>query len=268
MVQDTKLYDVLGEQASLAIRPRRTLRRLNPFSLSSLSLSQASLPTARYTRSAPTASLASCRTDIPSRVLKAAELKKAYRSLSLRHHPDRQASSNGTDGPPPDHSKFQEIQNAYETLSDPERRDEYDHFGEKGARGAGAGGGMDEEEFMNSFMDSMFGPPPGMGRGGGPPPRPRQRRKTQTPPSEIDLALTLEELYCGCTKTIAIERKRTCASCKGTGAKPNKQAKPCVKCNGQGQTFAMRTMGAYMVRQPVMCSACEGRGLRVRDQDQ
>ncbi|GAA5985479.1 hypothetical protein JCM5350_004012 [Sporobolomyces pararoseus] len=200
-----------------------------------------------------------------------AELKKAYRSLSLQFHPDRQASS--SDGAPPDHSKFQEIQNAYETLSDPEKRDEYDHFGEKGARG-GMGGGMDEDEFMNSFMDQMFGMGPGMGMGGGGPPpggggsRPRQRRKTQTPPSQIDLHLTLEELYCGCTKTIGVERTRTCTSCKGSGAKPNKQAKPCVKCNGQGQTFAMRTMGAYMVRQPVMCSACDGKGLRVRDQDQ
>lgn len=132
------------------------------------------------------------------------------------------------------------------------------------------GGGMDEEEFMNSFMDQMFGgggmggPPPGAGAGG----RPRQRRKTQTPPSQIDLHLTLEELYCGCTKTIGLERTRTCTSCKGSGAKPNKHAKPCVKCSGQGTTFAMRTMGAYMVRQPVMCNACEGRGLRVRDQDQ
>jgi DnaJ family protein A protein 2 len=198
-------------------------------------------------------------------------LKKAYRSLSLQFHPDRQASTStsgsGGQGQPPDHSKFQEIQNAYETLSDPERRDEYDHFGEKGARGGM--GGMDQDDFMNSFMDQMFG---GGGMGGGPPPssnRPRQRRKTQTPPSSIDLHLTLEELYCGCPKrTIAIERTRTCFNCKGSGARLGKQAKACVKCDGQGQTFAMRTMGAYMVRQPVMCSACQGRGIRVRDQDQ
>ncbi|GAA5872061.1 hypothetical protein JCM16303_000963 [Sporobolomyces ruberrimus] len=199
------------------------------------------------------------------------DLKKAYRKLSLKHHPDRQQQQQSTSQGPPDHSKFQEIQNAYEILSDPEQRDDYDTYGEKGSRG-GMGGGMDEEEFMNSFMDQMFGggmggpPPPGTGGGSGG--RPRQRRKTQTPPSQIDLHLTLEELYCGCTKTIGLERTRTCTSCKGSGAKPNKHAKPCVKCSGQGTTFAMRTMGAYMVRQPVMCNACEGRGLRVRDQDQ
>ncbi|GAA5926501.1 uncharacterized protein JCM15063_000293 [Sporobolomyces koalae] len=197
-----------------------------------------------------------------------AELKKAYRSAALEFHPDRQSSS--TEGAAaPDHSMFQEIQNAYETLSDPERRDEYDHFGEKGARGGG-GGGPSDEDFMNSFMDQMFGAGPGPSSFGGPEPRSRQqrRRKTQTPPSQIDLYLSLEELYCGCTKTLAVERTRTCSLCTGSGARPGKQPKPCVKCNGQGQTFAMRTMGSYMVRQPVMCSACSGRGIRVRDQDQ
>ncbi|GAA6060697.1 hypothetical protein JCM10212_005079 [Sporobolomyces blumeae] len=203
------------------------------------------------------------------------DLKKAYHKLSRVHHPDKAQQS--ASGEPPDHSKFQEIQGAYETLSDPERRDEYDTFGEKGARGAGAGaGGMDEDDFMESFMDQMFGPGgmggmgggmPGMGGGRGHSARPRQRRKTQSPPSAIDLHVSLEELYCGCTKALGIERTRTCATCKGSGAKPGRQAKPCVRCDGQGSTFAMRQMGAYMVRQPVMCPACDGRGLRVKDQD-
>ncbi|GAA5966027.1 hypothetical protein JCM21900_004928 [Sporobolomyces salmonicolor] len=205
-----------------------------------------------------------------------AELKKSYRRLCLIHHPDKQASSSDQ---PADHSKFQEIQGAYEILSDASRREEYDTYGEKGARGGmggGGPGGMDEDEFMQDFMEQMFGggfgmpgmgmggPPPGGAAGGG---RPRQRRKTQTPPSQIDLHVTLEEVFCGCSKSLAIERTRTCATCQGSGARPGRQAKPCVKCSGQGTTFAMRQMGAYMVRQPVMCSACEGRGLKVRDQD-
>jgi len=131
---------------------------------------------------------------------------------------------------------------------------------------------MDEDEFMNDFMAQMFsgmgGGPPGGAGGGNQNQRPRQRRKTQTPPSQIDLHLTLEELYCGCTKHIGVERTRTCTTCKGTGARIGKQAKPCVRCDGQGTSFAMRQMGSYMVRQPVMCGACQGRGLRVRDQDQ
>jgi len=245
MVQDTKLYDVLGKRCSLS----KLFAHLDSHVL----------PSSLHSGVDP-----SCTES---------ELKKAYRKLSLVHHPDRQSSSTSSTEPP-DHSKFQEIQNAYETLSDPTKRQEYDEFGEKGSRnsGGGMGGGMDEDEFMNDFMAQMFsgmgGGPPGGAGGGNQNQRPRQRRKTQTPPSQIDLHLTLEELYCGCTKHIGVERTRTCTTCKGTGARIGKQAKPCVRCDGQGTSFAMRQMGSYMVRQPVMCGACQGRGLRVRDQDQ
>lgn len=126
---------------------------------------------------------------------------------------------------------------------------------------------------FHDFFAEMFGgvppgfggpPPPGGGGGGG---RPRQKRKTQTPPSVVDLPLTLEELYTGCAKHLAVERTRTCATCAGSGAKPGRQAKPCVKCSGQGQTFAMKQMGPYIQRVPIRCTLCEGRGLKVRDQD-
>jgi len=130
---------------------------------------------------------------------------------------------------------------------------------------------------FQDFFAEMFGggagvppgfggpPPPGAGAGAGG--RPRQRRKTQTAPSEVELPVTLEELYTGCAKTLAVERTRTCGTCTGTGARPGKQAKPCVKCSGQGQTYAMKQMGPYIQRVPVRCSSCEGRGLKVRDQD-
>ncbi|CEQ42068.1 SPOSA6832_03837, partial [Sporobolomyces salmonicolor] len=153
------------------------------------------------------------------------ELKKSYRRLCLIHHPDKQASSSDQ---PADHSKFQEIQGAYEILC------------------SAAGSACPE-----------------WGWAGHPP----EEQREEGARGNIDLHVTLEELFCGCSKSLAIERTRTCATCQGSGAKPGRQAKPCVKCSGQGTTFAMRQMGAYMVRQPVMCSACEGRGLKVRDQD-
>ncbi|TNY19315.1 hypothetical protein DMC30DRAFT_448066 [Rhodotorula diobovata] len=198
-----------------------------------------------------------------------AEIKKAYRKLALRHHPDKQSST--TDGAPADPTRFQEIQHAWEVLSDPDQRADYDEFGEKGS--GGGGGGAGDEEMFHDFFAEMFGgvppgfggpPPPGGGGGGG---RPRQKRKTQTPPSVVDLPLTLEELYTGCAKHLAVERTRTCATCAGSGAKPGRQAKPCVKCSGQGQTFAMKQMGPYIQRVPIRCTLCEGRGLKVRDQD-
>lgn len=129
---------------------------------------------------------------------------------------------------------------------------------------------MDADAFFNDVFADMFGGgmgghPHSHGPAGGP--RPRQRRKTQTPPSQVDLSVSLEELFCGAHKTLLVERTRTCASCSGSGAKPNREAKPCVKCSGQGQTYAMRQMGPYVQRVPVKCTACQGRGLKVRDQD-
>lgn len=119
-------------------------------------------------------------------------------------------------------------------------------------------------EMFGGVPPGFGGPPPPGGGGGG---RPRQKRKTQTPPSVVDLPLTLEELYTGCAKHLAVERTRTCATCAGSGAKPGRQAKPCVKCSGQGQTFAMKQMGPYIQKVPIRCTLCEGRGLKVRDQD-
>ncbi|GAA6017754.1 hypothetical protein JCM10207_000485 [Rhodosporidiobolus poonsookiae] len=196
-----------------------------------------------------------------------AELKKAYRKLALQHHPDKQKGAG--DGPV-DSSKFQEIQHAWEVLGDAASREEYDELGDPRDRNSRGGGGPDAAGFEDFFAE-MFGgggfggPPPGMGGGGA---RPRQRRKTQTAPSEVELPVTLEELYAGAEKTIGVERTRSCGTCKGSGAKPGREAKPCVKCDGQGQTYAMRQAGPYMARVPVKCSLCNGRGLRVRDQDQ
>ncbi|BGP20133.1 hypothetical protein JCM10213_000783 [Rhodosporidiobolus nylandii] len=196
-----------------------------------------------------------------------AELKKAYRKAALQHHPDKQTP--GADGQV-DSSKFQEIQHAWEVLSDPQSREEYDELGDPRDRAPGGGGGMDEAEAFQDFFAEMFGgggpgfggPPPGMGGG-----RPRQKRKTQTAPSEVELPVTLEELYAGVEKSIGVERTRTCGTCSGSGAKHGRQAKPCVKCNGQGQTFAMRQAGPYIQRVPIKCQLCKGQGLKVRDQD-
>lgn len=197
-----------------------------------------------------------------------AELKKGYRKAALQHHPDKQTSTDG----PVDSTKFQEVQRAWEILSDPDSRAEYDELGDPQERDDhGRGGGMDEEAFQDFFAEmfgggGMGGPPPGFG-GAGPGGRPRQKRKTQTDPSEVELPVSLEELYAGAQKSLGVERTRSCGGCSGSGAKPGRQAKPCVKCNGQGSTYAMRQMGPYMSRVPIACPLCKGRGLRVRDQD-
>lgn len=133
-----------------------------------------------------------------------AEIKKAYRRLCLMHHPDK----NGGDD-----THFVKVQTAYEVLADPESRESYDAFGPDG----GKGGMHDEGDFMDDMFASMFGGGMGGGmpRGAGGPRRAPPRRKTQTAPSEVQQFVTLEELYKGAEKTIAIERTRTCGICKG-----------------------------------------------------
>ncbi|KAL8277563.1 hypothetical protein RQP46_009995 [Phenoliferia psychrophenolica] len=197
------------------------------------------------------------------------EIKKAYRRLSLIHHPDRQSGASGS-STPVDNSKFQEIQNAYETLSDPERRARYDRFGEGGGGGRGGPGGMDdfdEEDLMGAFFGGAFGGPPpgrrGPAGGGGP----RQRQKTQTQPSKVELKVTLEELYNGKEATMEIQRARTCGGCQGSGARAKTKPRPCTKCQGQGILYAIRGVGPFVQRVPVECPECEGKGSKVRAQD-
>ncbi|GAA5956713.1 hypothetical protein JCM8115_000656 [Rhodotorula mucilaginosa] len=204
------------------------------------------------------------------------QIKKAYRKLALQHHPDKQATS--PDGTPADSTKFQQIQHAWEILSDPDKRADYDEWGEEGSRARGGAGAYDDDDDLfgagADFFADLFGgggggggfggPRPGAGGGGG---RPRQRRKTQTAPSQVELSVTLEELYTGAHKTLLVERARTCTTCTGTGAKAGRQPKPCVRCNGQGETYHMRQMGPYIQRTPARCTACRGTGLKVRDQD-
>ncbi|KAK4698222.1 hypothetical protein P7C70_g8060, partial [Phenoliferia sp. Uapishka_3] len=163
-----------------------------------------------------------------------------------------------------------EIQNAYETLSDPESREKYDLYGSDAGRGGGGGGssGMDEEDLMNAFFGGQFGGggggrrAPG-GAGGGP----RSRRKTQTSPSVVELKVTLEELYNGKEATIEIQRARTCGTCHGTGAKAKAKPRQCFKCQGNGIVYAMQNMGPFVQRIPVECPICDGRGQTFRDQD-
>lgn len=133
--------------------------------------------------------------------------------LCLIHHPDKQASNSST---PADSTKFQSIQNAYEVLSDAEKRESYDAYGKepRGGRGGGGGGGGD----MDDIFASMFGGGGGgggrghnHGPGGGRP----EKKKTQTEPSVVKLSVTLEELYNGKEKKMDIQRSRKCGTCAG-----------------------------------------------------
>uniref|UniRef100_A0A7S0T5D9 Uncharacterized protein n=1 Tax=Erythrolobus madagascarensis TaxID=708628 RepID=A0A7S0T5D9_9RHOD len=172
------------------------------------------------------------------------ELKKAYRKLAVKHHPDKGG----------DVEKFQEISHAFEVLSDPEKRQIYDTYGEQALKeGAGAGGGFHD---ANDIFEAMFG---GSFFGGGSSRRSRGPRKSED--VQYPIKVTLEDLYKGKTAKLAITRHRVCTFCKGKGASSPDAVAPCGECGGKGIRVQFRQVGPGMVQQvQSVCSSCQGAG--------
>ncbi|PWN39770.1 DnaJ-domain-containing protein [Ceraceosorus guamensis] len=195
------------------------------------------------------------------------ELKSAYKKLSLTHHPDK-----NPDDPIGASARFQEISQAYETLSDEGSREMYDRFGldglAGGSSGAGAQGyGMDGMD-MDDIFASMFGGGMGMGMGsggGGPPPH---RRPQKGESSSIPYSVTLEDLYRGRVAHFNLQRNILCAACSASGARPGAQRSTCAKCSGKGKVQKLRSVGGGMVAQSWgECDACSGEGRKTREKD-
>lgn len=169
------------------------------------------------------------------------EIKKAYRRLAMKHHPDRNANNKEAE------EKFKEIKEAYEVLADSRKRAAYDQFGHAAMDGMGGmgGGGMGGMNFSDIFGD-MFGDIFGGGRGG--PQRGADLHFT--------LDISLEDAVFGKTAEITIPSLTGCADCKGTGAKPGTSAVTCVDCGGYGQVRMQQ--GFFTVQQT--CPSCFGKG--------
>ena len=191
-----------------------------------------------------------------------ATLKKAYRKLAKKYHPDMNPGDKEAE------AKFKEATEAYGVLSDPDKRRQYDQFGhaafENGGGGAGAGGfggfdfgGGDMGDIFGDIFGDLFG-------GGG-----SRRRANNGPMKGANLRavvhITFEEAVFGCQKELEINLKDTCTTCHGTGAKPGTSPETCSKCNGTGQiTYTQQTMFGS-VRNVTTCPDCNGTGKIIRD---
>ncbi|MDO5397259.1 MAG: molecular chaperone DnaJ [bacterium] len=186
-----------------------------------------------------------------------ADLKKAYRKAAVKYHPDRNPGNKEAE------EKFKEINEAYQVLSDPDKKAKYDRFGHAGvdpSYGGGAGG-FNGAGFDFGDLGDIFGDIFGGGFGGG---RRRNGPKRGRDVQQI-VDVTFEEAAFGCKKKLNVTMSEKCTSCNGTGAKPGTSPEKCTFCNGTGQTVQQqRTMFGYS-NVVSTCQHCRGTGQIIKN---
>lgn len=188
------------------------------------------------------------------------ELKKAYRKLALKYHPDKNPGNKEAE------EKFKEAAEAYEVLNNPDKRSRYDRFGHSGvgsAAGGGFGGGMSMDDIFSHFGD-IFEDIGGFGFGnfGG---SRSGRRVMKGSNLRVKVHLNLKEIITGVEKKIKVNKLVTCKTCNGSGAKSGSSPSVCSTCNGRGQvTKVTRTILGHMQTSSV-CHVCNGTGQVIKD---
>jgi len=179
----------------------------------------------------------------------AAELKRAYRKLAMELHPDRNPGDHAAE------AKFKEASEAYQVLSDPDKRMRYDRFGHAGPSAGFGGGFHDVGDIFSAFSD-IFGDLFGGRMGGGP----GGRAGSRGADIEVRLTLSLKEAFTGASKEVKVLRRAPCATCGGTGAAAGTSPETCQHCGGRGQV--MHSQGFLMIS--TTCPVCRGEGRVVR----
>lgn len=192
-----------------------------------------------------------------SRDADAAAIKKAYRKLAIKYHPDKNPDDKTAE------EKFKEAAEAYEVLSDADKRARYDRFGHAGVSGQGGGGfsgGMTMEDIFQQFGDIF-------GEGGSPfdsfftSGRSRSRSRGQRGSNlRIKVSLTLEEIALGVTKKIKVKKQVTCDQCGGSGAKDRNSVGTCGTCRGAGYIRQVKSTFLGQMQTTVTCPTCNGSG--------
>lgn len=173
-------------------------------------------------------------------------IKKAYRKLALKFHPDRNPDN------PEAEERFKEASEAYSVLSDEQKRATYDRFGHAGLRGAGQSPGFGSTEEVFSHFSDLFGDLFGFGAGGGG----RGQRVRAGADLQYRLDLDFMEAVHGTAKEIEIPRSSICEVCDGSGAEPGTELKTCPTCNGLGEVIQTQ----MFLRIRTVCPTCQGRG--------
>ena len=185
------------------------------------------------------------------------EIKKAYRTLAKKYHPDLNGGDKDCE------AKFKEVNEAYEVLSDPQKRARYDQFSHEDPRAGGAGGGYGD--FTGGFgggFDDIFSAFFGGGFGGG---GQRARGPQRGDDLRYDLTITFEEAAFGCEKEISVTRDENCEECGGTGARKGTQPTQCPTCHGTGQVQSFVNTPIGRVSNVRVCEACHGQGTIIND---
>lgn len=188
-----------------------------------------------------------------------AAIKKAYRQLAKKYHPDTNPGDKEAE------AKFKEASEAYAVLSDAEKRRQYDQFGHAAFENGAGGGGFDFSNMGDIFGSDIFGDIFGdlFGGGGG------RRRNSNGPMRGADVRasvrITFAESVTGTTKQLDVTLKDPCAKCNGTGAKPGTQPITCGKCGGKGQVVYTQQSLFGMVRNVQQCPDCNGTGKIVKE---
>ena len=195
------------------------------------------------------------------------EIKKAYRKLAKKYHPDA-----NPDNKKEAEAKFKEVNEAYENLSDPQKRRMYDQFGHNGPQGFGGGGQGGYYSYSTSGFDGfdmgdlgdIFSSFFGGGFGGR-----TSSRQNNGPVKGADLRynmeITFEESFLGTEKEITINRDDTCDTCKGTGARPGSKVETCSMCGGSGQIKQVQTTILGQMQTTRTCPTCHGEGKVIKE---